>query len=106
MKGKKPSLGSALEASKAAEREEAPSAGEGTALAKAPVPPNPRADLDGGYVAPSRKGRRKVQVVLAPEVLMTLKRMALDQGERTLQELMVEAVNDLLVKHGKAPIAS
>lgn len=33
-----------------------------------------------------------------------LKTLALDSG-RTVQSLLVEAINDLLVKHGKKPLA-
>jgi hypothetical protein len=49
-------------------------------------------------------GRRGVLVRLQPEAWKAMKQIALDQ-ETTLQELMEDAVNDALRKHGKPPLA-
>jgi hypothetical protein len=55
--------------------------------------------------APDAAGRRKGILVRAnPEAWKALKRIAIDQ-EMTLQDLMIEAINDVLQKHGKPPIA-
>ncbi len=59
--------------------------------------------------APARRksqpdGRKGILVRARPEAWKALKQVALD-GETTLQDLMIEAINDVLQKHGKPPIA-
>lgn len=49
-------------------------------------------------------GRRGILVRARPEAWKALKMIALD-GERTLQDVMTEAINDVLTKHGKPPVA-
>jgi hypothetical protein len=49
-------------------------------------------------------GRRGILVRARPEAWKALKHIALD-GERTLQDVMTEAINDMLVKNGKPPVA-
>ncbi|NEU14938.1 hypothetical protein G3T14_23085 [Methylobacterium sp. BTF04] len=49
-------------------------------------------------------GRRGILVRARPEAWKALKQVALD-GERTLQDVMTEAINDILVKNGKPPVA-
>ena len=49
-------------------------------------------------------GRKGILVRARPEAWKALKLVALDQ-EVTLQDLMVEAINDVLTKHGKPPVA-
>lgn len=49
-------------------------------------------------------GRKGILVRARPEAWKALKHIALDD-ERTLQDVMVEAINDVLTKHGKPPVA-
>jgi hypothetical protein len=49
-------------------------------------------------------GRKGILVRARPEAWKELKRVAIDQ-ERTLQDVMTEAINDVLKKYGKPPIA-
>lgn len=49
-------------------------------------------------------GRRGILVRARPEAWKALKQVALD-GERTLQDVMTEAINDILTKNGKSPVA-
>ena len=62
--------------------------------------------------APRRRGRAKTQpdgrrgvlVRLQPEAWKALKLIALEEDE-TLQAMMERAINDLLKKHGRPPLA-
>jgi antitoxin-like ribbon-helix-helix protein len=49
-------------------------------------------------------GRKGILVRARPEAWKALKLIALDR-EMTLQDLMTEAINDALAKHGKPPVA-
>ncbi|MCJ2054794.1 ribbon-helix-helix domain-containing protein [Methylobacterium sp. J-070] len=49
-------------------------------------------------------GRRGILVRARPEAWKALKMVALDR-EVTLQDVMTEAINDVLAKHGKPPVA-
>jgi len=49
-------------------------------------------------------GRRGILVRARPEAWKALKQVALDR-EITLQDLMIEAINDVLQKNGKPPVA-
>ncbi|MCJ2089578.1 hypothetical protein MKK88_26840 [Methylobacterium sp. E-005] len=49
-------------------------------------------------------GRRGILVRARPEAWRALKMVALDR-EVTLQDVMTEAINDVLAKHGKPPVA-
>ena len=49
-------------------------------------------------------GRKGILVRARPEAWKALKIVALDEG-LTLQNLMIQAINDVLTKHGKPPIA-
>ncbi len=49
-------------------------------------------------------GRKGILVRARPEAWKGLKLVALDR-EITLQDLMIEAINDVLEKHGKSPTA-
>ena len=81
----KPSLSDAL-AAKAAPAVEA-----------APSEPRPT-------VPPSRRGTKAMTVHVDPAVSKAMRAIALD-NDTSLQALLVEAVNDCLIKHGKPPIA-
>lgn len=49
-------------------------------------------------------GRRGILVRARPEAWKALKMVALDR-EVTLQDVMTEAINDVLAKHGRPPVA-
>ena len=49
-------------------------------------------------------GRRGILVRARPEAWKALKQIALD-NERTLQDVMTEAINDVLTKNNKPPLA-
>jgi hypothetical protein len=57
-----------------------------------------------GRAARQPDGRKGILVRARPEAWKALKLIALD-GERTLQDVMTEAINDMLSKHGKPPVA-
>jgi DNA-binding protein YbaB len=49
-------------------------------------------------------GRKGILVRATPEAWKELKRVAIDE-ERTLQDVMTEAINDVLKKYGEPPVA-
>ncbi len=53
---------------------------------------------------PSRAGKKTAIVYIDPAGARELKLLALDTS-RSQQDLLVEAINDLLIKHGKKPLA-
>ena len=55
--------------------------------------------------APSRQGQKQLAGYFSPDVVRTLKRLAVDR-ETTVQSLLAQAINDLLEKHGYARLAS
>jgi hypothetical protein len=61
---------------------------------------------EGGqpYRQPSRQGTKPITGHFPKEVRDALKRLAIER-DTTLQNLMAEAFNDLLAKHGKPEIA-
>jgi hypothetical protein len=52
----------------------------------------------------SRVGRKTTIAYIDPAGARELKILAVDTG-RSQQDLLVEAINDLLVKHGRKPLA-
>ena len=54
--------------------------------------------------APSREGKKTAIVYIDPAGARELKLLSLDTS-RSQQDLLVEAINDLLIKHGKKPLA-
>ena len=54
--------------------------------------------------SPSRRGRKAVTIYLDAAAHRQLRLLAAEQ-DRSGQELVVEAINDLFGKHGKARIA-
>jgi len=61
----------------------------------APEPPSSKPSVQA-----NRIGMKTVIFYDRPEAVRELKRLGVDQ-DRTVQDLMREAVDDLLVKHGK-----
>jgi hypothetical protein len=55
-------------------------------------------------VAPSRVGKKPITGFFEPEVSRQIKKVALDQ-DKTMQDLLQEALNDLFRKHDLPPIA-
>ncbi|WP_237482980.1 ribbon-helix-helix domain-containing protein [Lichenibacterium dinghuense] len=89
-----------------------PLSGLGARLAKKPAdavdpaPTQPDA-IQADPAAPRERaadGRKGILVRARPEAWKALKLVALDR-EITLQEVMTEAINDLLTKHGRPPTA-
>ena len=58
----------------------------------------------GRQQSPSRVGKKPVTVYYGKEAHLQLKILAAEQ-ETTIQKLHEDALNDLLVKYGKPPIA-
>jgi hypothetical protein len=52
----------------------------------------------------SREGKKTTIAYIDPAGARELKLLAVDTG-RSQQDLLVEAINDLLTKHGKKPLA-
>ncbi|WP_448665258.1 ribbon-helix-helix domain-containing protein (plasmid) [Sphingomonas sp. CJ20] len=69
----------------------APAAGAGEGAPQ----PAPRAQ--------SREGRKQIAGFFSPEMSFAMHMLARRQG-RSLQDVMAEAFNDLLRKHGESPI--
>ncbi|QSA99248.1 ribbon-helix-helix domain-containing protein [Methylococcus sp. EFPC2] len=55
-------------------------------------------------VAPSRQGKKAVTGFFDPAVSRELKQIGLNR-DLSVQALLTEAINDLLVKYGRSPIA-
>jgi hypothetical protein len=55
-------------------------------------------------VVPSRAGKKPITGFFDPEVSRQIKKVALDQ-DKTMQELLQEALNDLFRKYDLPPIA-
>jgi hypothetical protein len=66
------------------------------AVARRPAPPT--------AVPPSRVGKKPVTAFFDPEVSRQIKKLGLDQ-DKTMQDLLQEALNDLFRKHNLPPIA-
>ncbi len=89
-----------------------PLSGLGARLAKKPadaadvaaVQADPALQAPEGPRERGPDGRKGILVRARPAAWKALKLIALDQ-ELTLQDLMTEAINDVLTKHGKPPTA-
>jgi hypothetical protein len=55
-------------------------------------------------IAPSRVGKKPVTAFFDPEVSRQIKKLGLDQ-DKTMQDLLQEALNDLFRKYNLPPIA-
>ena len=56
-------------------------------------------------VPPSRVGRSQLGVYVHPQLAKSIKLLSVKQG-RTVQAVMIEALNDVLRKHGETPIGN
>jgi len=89
-----------------------PLSGLGARLAKKPTEavetlstqPDPAVGASAGVTARPPDGRKGILVRARPEAWKSLKLVALDL-EMTLQDVMTEAINDVLTKHGRPPTA-
>ena len=70
------------------------------AQAKTPATPKPPSSSE---TPASRQGRKQIAGFFTPEMSFSLHTLARRQG-RSLQDLMAEAFNDVLRKHGESPI--
>ena len=78
-------------------------------VSEAPFPDRPRDPGGQGsrmlqVVAPSRAGKKPITGFFDPEVSKQIKKVALDK-DKTMQELLQEALNDLFRKYDLPPIA-
>ncbi len=81
--------------------------GLGARLAKKPAEAEPQVTVEADTPAPRDRapdGRKGILVRARPEAWKALKLIALDR-EITLQDVMTEAINDLLTKHDRPPVA-
>lgn len=76
------------------------------AAARGPaVPPDVEpAPMRGGFYAATRAGKKKVTAPLTPAAHKQLRQLALEL-DLTTESLMLEAIRDLFLKHGRPPIA-
>lgn len=63
---------------------------------------SPKHDSDAAYgsVAPSRRGKKAVTVYFEPETVRQLKMIGIE-ADKSIQEMMTEAVQTYLKRHGK-----
>jgi hypothetical protein len=84
---KRPSLAASM---RAVAKHEAPAAP--VIASEEPAPPNKR------YFAATREGMKRMTVVVEPDQHKRMKQLALNL-DRTVEDLMREAIADLLAKH-------
>jgi hypothetical protein len=88
-------------------RTAAPVAAPMPAASPAPTPAVSPAATEGQGREPtrpaSREGRKQIAGFFSPEMSLAMHMLARRQG-RSLQNLMAEAFNDVLRKHGESPI--
>jgi hypothetical protein len=69
------------------------------------VPEQPEAqDGQGGYMAPSRRGKKAVTGYFDPAVRQQLAVLAAEE-QRSQNDLIAEALNMLFERYGKSPLA-
>jgi hypothetical protein len=64
-----------------------------------------RANPDNPHYRPGRATKTNVTGYFDKAVKIQLKTIGLETGDRTIQELLAEALNDLFAKYGKPEIA-
>lgn len=72
--------------------------------AEQPKTTQTRKSTKAAPVAPSRQGKRGIVAYVDPLAIRELKILSADK-DLSMQDLFIEAINDLLIKHGKKPIA-
>jgi hypothetical protein len=77
-----------------------PTAVPAEAVVSSPADPKPRRQA----VTSSRRGTKPITVHFAPGVRYQLKLLAAEK-DRTMEDMVAEALNDLFAKHGKPEIA-
>ncbi len=63
-----------------------------------------KATTSSKSVQASRQNKKPVNAYIEPAGVRELKILAADTG-RTQQELIIEAINDVLIKYGRKPVA-
>ena len=71
--------------------------------APAPAAAAPEPAAEAAPRTPSRAGRKQIAGFFTPDMSFAMHMLARRQG-RSLQDLMAEAFNDVLRKHGESPI--
>jgi hypothetical protein len=62
------------------------------------------AERPSGFYAATRAGKKKLTTTLDPAAHIQFRQLALELGKNG-ETLLVEAINDLFRKYGKAPVA-
>jgi hypothetical protein len=57
-----------------------------------------------GFYAATRAGKKKITAAVAADVHLRFRQLGLEVGKGN-ESLLIEAINDLFIKHGKPPIA-
>ena len=80
--------------------------GQETETEESPVLPKTTTDekKDNDKVPPSRQGKRHISGYFEPEVLKQVKIICAEE-EKTVNQVLADALNSLFVNKGKAPIA-
>jgi hypothetical protein len=97
MSSKRPSLAESMR--QAVQPEPAPPPVAPAAARPTAPPPEPPATKPAGFYAATRAGKKKVTATVSPEMRRELKNLAATK-DTTIEALLLEAIADLLMKHG------
>ena len=80
--------------------------GQETEAEESPISPETPVDEQktNGKAPPSRRGKRHISGYFEPEVLRQVKILCAEE-EKTVNQVLADALNSLFVNKGKAPIA-
>ena len=80
--------------------------GQETEVEETPVSPNTPVENEktDDKVPPSRRGKRHISGYFQPEVLRQVKIICAEE-DKTVNQVLADALNSLFVNRGKAPIA-
>lgn len=80
--------------------------GQETEVEETPVSPNTPVEIEknNDKVPPSRRGKRHISGYFEPEVLRQVKIICAEE-DKTVNQVLADALNSLFVNRGKAPIA-
>jgi hypothetical protein len=98
MSVKRPSLAESMRQAAQSEEPVSPAATP-VAQVSAPRSSEPRPDRPAGFYAATRAGKKKVTAALTPTLHKQLKGLAVAK-DTTTEALLLEAIGDLMVKHG------